>query len=146
MAYIKELKLTYERKRVDDDLLFTPVESADHVYYLFREMQNEAREKIVCLHLNPKLEILSYEVVAMGTAHYVISDPIEVFRGAIVVRASKIIIIHNHPAGSSKPSEADRKGAAKIRELGELHNIRLQDFMIIGEDGYFSFDEEGMFE
>ncbi|MCU7907002.1 MAG: hypothetical protein KZQ76_14415, partial [Candidatus Thiodiazotropha sp. (ex Epidulcina cf. delphinae)] len=80
MAYLKELKLTYERKRVDDDLLNTPVESASHVYDLFMDMQNDAREKIVCLHLSPRLEILSYEVIAMGTDHYVTSDPIEVFR------------------------------------------------------------------
>lgn len=144
MAYIKELKLTYERKRVDDDLLKTPVESAKHVYKLFIDMQDDAREKIVCLHLNPQLEILSYEVLAMGTDHYVISDPIEVFRSAIIVRASKVIVIHNHPLGSAKPSTKDIQGANRIRELGELHTIRLVDFIVIGDDGFFSLDEHGL--
>ncbi|MCU7920376.1 MAG: DNA repair protein RadC [Candidatus Thiodiazotropha sp. (ex Epidulcina cf. delphinae)] len=144
MAYIKELKLTYERKRVEDDLLNTPVESASHVYDLFMDMQNDAREKIVCLHLNPRLEILSFEVIAMGTDHYVISDPIEVFRSAIIVRASKIVVVHNHPLGSSRPSQTDIEGANRIRELGELHRIRLIDFIVIGDDGYFSLDENGL--
>ena len=146
MAYIKELKLTYERKRVEDDLLSTPVESASHVYRLFKEMENEAREKIVCLHLNPKLEVLSYEVIAMGTDHYVYSAPIEVFRSAIIVRASKVVVIHNHPRGSSKPSANDISGARKIKELGELHSIPLVDFIIIGDDGYYSCDEHEIFE
>ncbi len=146
MPYIRELKITYERKRVEGDLLGKPVESAAHVYQLFREMENEAREKIVCVHLNPQLEILSFEVVAIGTDRYVISDPIEVFRSAIVVRASKIIVLHNHPLGSPEPSAADIKGAKEMHKLGELHRIRLLDFIIIGDDGYRSLDEMGVFD
>ena len=110
MPYIRELKITYERKRVDDDLLGKPVESAAQVYQLFRDMENEAREKIVCLHLNPQLEILSFEVVAIGTDRYVTTDPIEIFRSAIVVRASKIIVLHNHPPGSAEPATAGIQG------------------------------------
>ena len=144
MAYIKELQLTYRRKRVDDDLLKSPVESADHAYLLFREMQNDAREKIVCLHMNPSLEVLSYEVVAMGTDHYVISDPVEVFRSAIVVRASKIIVLHNHPLGSAEPSQKDIDGARRMKELGDLHRIPLVDFIVIGDSGYVSLEERGL--
>ena len=76
MAYLKELKTTYSRKRVDDDLLNKPVESPDQVYDLFRGMQDETKEKVVCLHLNPQLEVLSYEVVAIGTAHHVLVDAV----------------------------------------------------------------------
>jgi DNA repair protein RadC len=77
MAYIRELKITYERKRVDDDLLHGPVESAEHVYRLFKEMEAEAREKIVCLHLNPQLEVLSFEVVAIGTTDMLLAIPLK---------------------------------------------------------------------
>ncbi len=146
MAYIKELQLTYRRKRVDDDLLALPVESAEHAFQLFREMQNDAREKIVCVHLNPGLEILSYEVVAMGTDHYVICDPVEVFRSAIVVRASKILVLHNHPLGSAEPSKKDVEGARRMKELGELHRISLVDFIVIGDSEYVSLDERGLLE
>lgn len=146
MAYIRELKLTYERKRVDDDLLGKPIETAEQVYRLFKEMENEAREKIVCLHLNPQLDVLSFEVIAMGTDRYVVTDPIEVFRSAIVVRASKIIVVHNHPLGSPEPSVKDIQGARDMYKLGELHRIRLLDFIVIGQDGYRSLDEMGVFE
>jgi DNA repair protein RadC len=144
MAYIRELKITYERKRVDDDLLHGPVESAEHVYRLFKEMEAEAREKIVCLHLNPQLEVLSFEVVAIGTDRYVVSDPIEVFRSAIIVRASKIVVVHNHPLGSPEPSARDIQGAREMHKLGKLHRIPLLDFLVIGEDGYRSLDGMGL--
>lgn len=146
MAYIRELKLTYERKRIDDDLLGKPVESAEQVYRLFKEMENEAREKIVCLHLNPQLDILSFEVVAVGTDRYVVTDSVEVFRSAIVVRASKIIVIHNHPLGSPEPSARDLQGAREMYKLGKLHRISLLDFIIIGENGYRSLEEMGIFD
>lgn len=146
MAYIRELKLTYERKRVDEDLLKAPVETAEQVYRLFKEMENEAREKIVCLHLNPQLEVLSFEVVAIGTDRYVVTDPVEVFRSAIIVRASKIVVIHNHPLGSPEPSPRDIQGAQEMYKLGEIHRIRLVDFIVIGENGYRSLDAMGVFD
>jgi len=146
MAYIRELKLTYGRKRVDDDLLGRPVESAEQVYHLFREMESGAREKIICLHLNPQLELLSFELVAMGTDCYLFCEPVEVFRGAIVVRASKIIVVHNHPLGCAEPSRRDVEGAQRMFELGELHGIRLLDFIIIGDGEYRSLEAMGLLD
>lgn len=141
MAYIKELKVTYSRKRVDDDLLNKCVDSPEHVYKLFEYMQDEAREKVVCLHLNPGLEVLSYEVVAIGTAHNALADAASIYRGAIVTAASSIIIVHNHPFGSCAPSRQDKEFAKKMSQLGGLHDIDLEDFIIIGEDGYYSLVE-----
>ena len=75
MAYIKELKASYQRKRVDADLLGIPVDSPEHAYRLFKDMENEAKEKLVCLYLTEKYEIISFEVVAIGTEKYVIAEP-----------------------------------------------------------------------
>ena len=142
MTYLKELKTTYSRKRVDDDLLNKPVETPEQVYDLFRYMQDETKEKVVCLHLNTQLEILSYEVVAIGTAHNVLVDAVSIYRGAIVIGASSIIVIHNHPSGSKNPSSEDKFMAKEIAQIGKLHKIPLNDFIIIGEDGYCSFEYE----
>ncbi|MCK9532374.1 MAG: JAB domain-containing protein [Gammaproteobacteria bacterium] len=144
MAYIKELKVTFERKRVDDDLLKAPVESSTRVYELFGHLQDETKEKVVVLHLNPQLEILSYEVSAIGTAHRALIDAVEIYRNAMLARASVLIVVHNHPSGDPSPSEADKASAAKLKQLGEIHGMKLQDFVIIGERRYFSFSDEGL--
>jgi DNA repair protein RadC len=143
MAYLKELKVTYKRKRVDDDLLNQPIESPQQVYELFKDMQDETKEKLVVLHLNPQLEVLSYEVAAIGTATGVVFEPVEVYRNAMLARASSIIVVHNHPSGSCKPSRADAKVTARLKELGDIHNMPLQDFIIIGEGRFHSLREHG---
>ena len=141
---MKKLKLSFERKRVDDDLLHMPLESAEHAYRLFKEMENEVREKVVCIHLTGKYEIISFEVVSIGTQTYAIADPVEILRGAVLVRAATIIILHNHPLGSPEPSEADVEGAKKLKEKGAVLNISLRDAIIIGDGGFVSLAERGL--
>jgi len=144
MEEIGELKLSYERKRVEGDLLSGSAESPEYVYRLFKEMENEVREKVVCLHLTDKYEILSFEVVSIGTQTYAIADPVEILRGAVLVRAKKIIVIHNHPSGSAEPSAADIKGAKQLKEKGAVLNIDLRDELIIGESGFVSLAERDL--
>ncbi|CAA2108376.1 JAB domain-containing protein [Variovorax paradoxus] len=145
MAYLKELKVTFTRKRVDDDLLNRPVESPEQVYALFKDMHNETKEKVVVLHLNPQLEILSYEVASIGSAKATLMEPVELYRNAILARASSLIVVHNHPSGTCKPSQADIGIAMRLHELGVIHGMPLQDFIIIGDDAYSSFQEDGRF-
>ncbi|WP_303905236.1 JAB domain-containing protein [Thiohalomonas denitrificans] len=141
MGQIKRLKLSFERKRVDDDLLHEALESAEQAYRLFKEMENDVREKVVCLHLTDKYEIISFEVVSIGTQTYAIADPVEILRGAVLVQASKIIILHNHPLGSPEPSDADIKGARNLKEKGAVLNIELRDAIVIGDGGFVSLAE-----
>lgn len=144
MAHIKKLKLTFERKRVDDDLLHAPLESAEQAYRLFKEMENEVREKVVCIHLTDKYKIISFEVVSIGTQTYAIADPVEILRGAVLVGATKIVVIHNHPLGSPEPSEADIKGAKNLKEKGAVLNIELRDAIVIGDGGFVSLSQRGL--
>jgi DNA repair protein RadC len=143
MAYLKELRVTYKRKRVDDDLLNQTIESPQQVYELFKDMQDETKEKLVVLHLNPQLEVLSYEVAAIGTATGVMFDPVELYRNAILARASSIIVVHNHPSGTCKPSRADVKVTARLTEVGGILEMPMQDFIIIGEGRFHSLREHG---
>jgi DNA repair protein RadC len=145
MAYLKELKVTFTRKRVNDDLLTKPVDSPEQVYALFEDMQNETKEKVVVLHLNPQLEVLSYEVAAIGTGIQALTDPVELFRNAMLARAHSLIVVHNHPSGTCKPSQADIDISAQLVDVGKLLGIPLQDFIIIGDDSYSSFREERRF-
>ena len=86
----------------------------------------------------------AFEVVSIGTQSYAIADPVEILRGAVLVHAAKIIIIHNHPLGSPEPSAADIKGAKSLKEKSAVLNIELRDAIIIGEGGFVSLAERGL--
>lgn len=144
MGYIKKLKATYKRKRVDDDLLGVPVESAEHAYRLFKDMENEAKEKLVCLHLTEEYEIISFEVVSIGTEKYVIAEPQEIVRSAALIRARRIVLLHNHPLGSPEPSPNDIRGAVELKKVAEAMKISLQDVIVIGDGGYVSLANRGL--
>ncbi|MEZ2298074.1 JAB domain-containing protein [Variovorax sp. RCC_210] len=145
MAYLKELKVTFTRKRVDDDLLNKPVDSPEQVYALFKDMQNETKEKVVVLHLNPQLEVLSYELAAIGTGTQALIDPVELYRNAMLARAHSLIVVHNHPSGNPKASPADLDMAKRLLDVGKLLGMELQDFIIIGDDTYTSLRQDKVF-
>ena len=140
---LAEVKVTYKRKRAKDDLLRKSVTDAEQVYRLFRDMQDETKEKLVCLHLNWQKEILCYEVVAIGTSQSLLLDTPGVFRAAILTGASSIILVHNHPLGKCTPSPEDDAVFARLTDAGKLLEINLLDFIVIGEDGYYSYDRRG---
>jgi DNA repair protein RadC len=70
--------------------------------------------------------------------------PREVYKAAILSNASSIVLLHNHPSGSTKPSSQDRSLTKILREGGQLLGIPVVDHIIIGDDAYFSFDNAGL--
>jgi len=65
---------------------------------------------------------------------------------ALLKNACSIVAIHNHPSGRLNPSQQDKNTTAKLMAASEFLNIKLLDHLIISEDNYFSFLDEGMFE
>jgi DNA repair protein RadC len=86
------------------------------------------------------------ELLGLGTQRTVLIDPMEVYHRALLRRAASIVVIHNHPSGSLKPSRADKTATEKLVEASRFLNIKLLDHLIISEDEYFSFLDEGVFE
>ena len=66
------------------------------------------------------------------------------FRIAIEHFATSIIVAHNHPSGSLKPSLEDIQITKNIKNAGEILNVTLLDHLIIGDNSFFSFAEEGL--
>jgi DNA repair protein RadC len=102
MAYLKELKVTFKRRQVDDDLINQSAQSPEQVYALFKHLQDEPKMKVVGLHLNSQMEILSYETAAIGSAKTVVLKAVEIYRNAILAGATSLIVVENHPWGDSK--------------------------------------------
>ena len=67
-----------------------------------------------------------------------------IFSRAILCNANSIIVAHNHPSGIVKPSHEDISITRRIKEASEILDIKLIDHIIIGEDSYYSFKNEGL--
>ena len=73
-----------------------------------------------------------------------VMDPRLILKQALMDGASKIILAHNHPSGNLQPSEADKNITNKIKESAKLMDIALLDHLIITQQSYFSFADEGL--
>jgi DNA repair protein RadC len=74
-----------------------------------------------------------------------IADIRLIYGTALKAAASGLVISHNHPSGQLKPSDRDREVTKKIRDAGDMLDIKLMDHIIIGNDGqYLSFSDEGL--
>lgn len=109
----------------------TPADAAR----LFTKLtRHESREHFIVIFLSARQGIIGYETVAVGSALAVEAHPREIFRLAIATSACSIIVGHNHPSGSTSPSEADLAMTSRLIVAGDLLGIPVQDHVIVGED------------
>ena len=105
-------------------------------------LHESPQELVYVFYLNTKGGFVGYELVAKGGISDALVYPRDIFRGAIVLNAASIIMVHSHPSGNPTPSQIDVDLTRRLSECGDLLGIRLLDHIIIGES-YFSFRQEG---
>lgn len=124
--------------------LHTILNSAQKAYeYLIPYLADFEVEKFYVIYLSSKLAVLGCEQIGAGGITATVVDPIVVFKKALEHSATNIIISHNHPSGNLKPSEADRNLTKRIDEGCKILGIKLNDHLIIGNNEYYSFVENG---
>ena len=106
--------------------------------------EGKKQEYFYCLYLNTKKELIERKLLFMGTLNRSIVHPREIFKEAYRVSASSIICVHNHPSGDVMPSQEDILLTSSLIKIGVLNAIPIIDHIIISEDKYFSFYEEGI--
>ena len=107
-------------------------------------LDKEEQECLITVVLDTRHNIRGYYTVTRGLVDQVLAHSREVFRYAIINNASGIVMAHNHPSGSSAPSAKDIQLTQDIKKSGEILGIKLMDHIILGNNNYFSFAEEGM--
>ncbi len=104
----------------------------------------KSSEHFIAVSLSGAHEILSQKVVAVGNSNSAIVNPREVFFEAAQTRASAVILAHNHPSGSSAPSQADIETTNRLCAAADILGITVLDHIIISRNDYFSFKERGL--
>ena len=121
------------------------IKSSADAYTVFLEHLSDLRtEEFWVIFLNQKNQIIYKSQISKGGITGTIVDVRVLFKIALEHFATSIIVAHNHPTGNLKPSEADLKITKNIKSAGEILNIKLADHLIIGENAFFSFQDQGL--
>lgn len=114
--------------------------------YYMEKLRHEEQELMVCMMLDSKNHLLGEQILSRGTVNATLITPREVFVEALRHHAVCLILIHNHPSGDPTPSQCDVEVTERMRQAGDLLGIRVLDHLIIGDQKYFSFLEQGFME
>ena len=125
--------------------LIKKIKTANDVYELLRyDLENALQEKLVCIYLDNRKYILDTKELFIGTVNNSNIYPRDIFREAVKLNSSAIIMVHNHPAGSINPSFQDVHLTTMMIKLGKMMGISIIDHIIIGKNNYYSFlDKQG---
>ena len=143
---IPEIKISFKVDKVKKSEM-TQISSSKQGYDVLREVFNadtiDWLEEAIVLCLNNANKVVGFYKLSTGGVTGTVMDPRIVFTVALNCGASGIIVAHNHPSGTLRPSQSDIDITYKIREGGKLLDIKLLDHVIVTDEGYYSFADEG---
>lgn len=138
------LSLLMELSRRLNCIRGTAIKNVRDVMPFIRYISEKKQEYFLALSLNSGNRVLSNRVVSIGLVDKALVHPREVFSDAIKLRASRVIVAHNHPAELLEPSEEDLKITENLVRAGSILGIELLDHIIITTAGYYSFRENSL--
>ncbi len=132
------------RRRASQALDKAKISSSKEVFDIFHaELAGVPYEQFWLLLLNRGNKVIRKINISEGGISGTIADPKKIFKIALDHNASSIILCHNHPSGTLKPSDSDNKLTRKLAEAGNMLDISVLDHVIIAEEKYYSFADEG---
>jgi DNA repair protein RadC len=144
---LQEIKLSYHTPKASykAESITTSLEAFSYLTEFYPKNEIGMQERFVILYLNRNNRPIGAAPMFKGGVSATIIDNKLIFATALKSLASGIILSHNHPSGSSKPSEEDRRVTQKIKDGCRLLEITLIDHLILTPDGnYLSFADEGI--
>lgn len=114
------------------------IRNSKEAFKYLKDMSDLPKEHLRGLYLNSRYKLVHEETISVGTVTESLVHPREVFRPAIEHGAVAVILAHNHPSGSSDPSDADMHMTQVIVEAGKLLGIEVIDHLVIADNGYQS--------
>ena len=142
---ITAIELGKRAKNKFNSLNSIKITNSDIVFKYFNNIfYNKKQEFFYCIYLDNKKRVIETKLLFIGTINQSLVHPREIYKEAILLSASAIICIHNHPSGIVDPSREDMELTQRLVEVGYLMGIKVVDHLIIGSNNYFSFADEGM--
>jgi DNA repair protein RadC len=132
------------RRNESEVLVREKIKSSCDAYEIFRStIGDRPWEEFWIILLNRANKVIKKCNISEGGVSGTVVDPKKIFKISLDNHASSIILGHNHPSGVVTPSEADCRITKKIVDAGAMLEVTVIDHIIIGEDNYYSFADEG---
>jgi DNA repair protein RadC len=144
ISIVSALELGRRRKDTTQKKKPYVKKSKDAYDYMISNLLDLPTEEFWVIMLTRNNKVLHKRCISQGGFSGTIVDPKVIFKRALEDMASGIILIHNHPSGNKKPSQADLKLTEKLIEAGRLLEIPVLDHIIFTDDDFFSFSDEGL--
>jgi DNA repair protein RadC len=134
------------RRRTEDAVELTKISSSKMIFEIMQPIIGELpHEEFWIVYLNNSNKIISKSQLSKGGITGTLVDVRLVFKMALEMGATGLILCHNHPSGTLIPSDADKQITRKLKLAGESLEIKVLDHLIVTEANYFSFVDEGIF-
>ena len=116
-----------------------PLRTQHDILVRLHDLRTKQQEYLVALSLDGGQRLIAQRTVTIGTLDMVLAHPREVFADAIADRAASVVVAHNHPSGSAKPSAKDTTFTQQLKAAGQLLGVELYDHIILAKTEHFSF-------
>ncbi|MCK4963823.1 MAG: DNA repair protein RadC, partial [Dehalococcoidia bacterium] len=141
---VQEVAREFLKERIMDKPFYrSSQEVFDYLYHSMRDLNTEVFKVIF---LDVQNQVIEVEDLFEGTLTASSVYPREVMKSAIKHNAASLIFAHNHPSGNPAPSESDKEITRDLILAANIMQIEVLDHIIIGENKYFSFADEGLIE
>ena len=145
---VSEIDIVYKKKATckvsERPMISTSKDGYEVCLHYWNQDKIELIEEFKVLYLNRSNRVLQILPISQGGITGTVADPRLVIAGALKVGACSMVLAHNHPSGSLKPSRADEELTVKIKEAAKYFDIRVLDHLIVTSEGYYSFADEGL--
>ena len=132
------------RKRFEKKPKRKITSSRDVYEEMYPNLEDKSQEEFWVILLDRKSTIIDKKPISKGGVNATVVDPRVIFKLALEVLASSLILVHNHPSGNTNPSDMDISITNKIKNGALLMDMSLLDHIIFAGSEYFSFADEGM--
>ena len=134
------------RRRTEEAVELVKITSSKAIFELMQPIVGELpHEEFWIIYLNNSNKVLSKSQLSKGGITGTLVDVRIVFKKALELGATALILCHNHPSGTLVPSEADKHITKKLKLAGESLEVKVLDHVIVTENSYFSFVDSGIF-
>ena len=139
---VRDLGSLYLQKRAEEKEQISSTKEL--IDYCLSSMGGLKDEHFAVIYLNARNKIIKVETIQEGIVNQAVVYPRKVLEKALTHKASAIILVHNHPSGHVRPSDADIRLTRVLQDAARVMDIVLHDHLIVGENRFFSFREEGI--
>ncbi len=145
-ATILQAAMEIGKRRMGTEVMTTDVikDSKMVATFLRTKLMDLPHEVFAVVFLNRANRIKHFEIISSGGMTGTVADPRIILKKALEEEAVSIILSHNHPSGNLRPSKADQDLTEKIKHAAKYFDIHVLDHIIVSNEGYYSFADEGV--